>query len=127
MRGARKEGRGHKSQLHGLLHRAGWVGGGGAAAQQLAAPAAGGGCASAPLQVPALLHCTCPQPQPTTPCPCLPPLLPRSLVRGSILGCIGVCLITFFFGLCGILTAWGGLLEAYPKLSDGTTKGAGNL
>lgn len=39
-------------------------------------------------------------------------------MRGSILGCTGVCLITFFFGFCGILTAWGGLLNNYPELNS---------
>lgn len=32
----------------------------------------------------------------------------KSLVKGSILGCTGIVLIVFFFGLCGILAAWGG-------------------
>lgn len=36
---------------------------------------------------------------------------PRSLVKGSILGCIGIVLVVFFVAFCGILAAWAGLLK----------------
>jgi hypothetical protein len=38
--------------------------------------------------------------------------LRRSLVKGSILGCVGIVLVVFFVGLCGILAAWGGQITA---------------
>lgn len=34
----------------------------------------------------------------------------KSLVRGSILGCVGIVLVVFFVGFCGILAAWAGLI-----------------
>lgn len=32
-------------------------------------------------------------------------------MRGSIVGCIGIVVVVFFVGLCGILAAWGGQIQ----------------